>query len=863
MSSDLQILLVVLLSVAVGAAALLYYLRTRGGPTQAKPTSGGSESTGDRGATVLDDKRAEPPLPESGSQEGTPGTNLVSSDSARRSDTVAERHQDSAIGGGPPAASEPAARLDEATQRRELAVTTHEEQVETPSITAAPEATGQEEPVSAGEPEPDAALPESESEMTSTPDIAETTKEGAPGDEFAPAPASAVETEVSSPGSGVHVPPGAPESGVETAEARTVGTNGQSELEDDHVPESDGDEQAHTPVEAAPTANGEEATPNDVPPISGGDISANADLDQDQAVREEHLSAAPVEDEEPASEEREDSDPEPAREVPSGEEGKAVERLDAPVDEEEWVGPQEVQSKTEDTCEAAADRAPQTAETGDTAAAEETDRPAEEQTSAEVVGSGDARGAKGVVAAGATSTPDDEQPYGPAAEDEADEEPDIDPATVVQPPRKKRARKKKPRKYKGLARAAPEPRDVAVQPGRPGGEEPAQRERSLPIEVRLRFDRGGFCSVSLIAKRSAGLPEDLTAVARGGEVNLRAMQDEWYQDVVPDDFSSVLRNGTVWTQEGANGQCTWSLSGRELYVLADRSDISGYVSQPCLDLGRDHVVLCSESLRNRVEEAIRETGAQQATVLDESFGAPPGWLVFRGVVPHAPVSPTGGADILNALRPLPRIEISLERGIRLGYTNWLDGHPPSIRVYGDPEHASEVRIDGQVADRGPDGSYRTSGWDAVGDHSVWCAGSSRSYSIVPFEASWEAWDAYAFPVAVGGTQGLAVCGPIVRASATEPWRSESLSVPETNPVLLGPEPGQIVMAVRASPLRGAPRMRPQTFDLSGHCRATRFTATRRLPAYSWSPGVGRPSRRNDRVANRTAGEMRVLSAGVN
>lgn len=416
-----------------------------------------------------------------------------------------------------------------------------------------------------------------------------------------------------------------------------------------------------------------------------------------------------------------------------------------------------------------------------------------------------------VAAPGATSTADDEQPHGPAGEDEGDEEPDMDPATVVQPPRKKRARKRKPRKYKGLARAAPEPRDAAPQPGRTGGEEPAHRERSLPIEIRLRFDRGGFCNASLIAKRCAGLPEDLSAVACGGEVNLRAMQDEWYQDVVPDDISSVLRNGTVWTEEGANGQYTWSLRGRELYVLADRADISGYVSQPCLDLGRDHVVLCTEPLRSHVEEAIRETGAQPTTVLGEPFGAPPGWIVFRSVVPSEPVPPADDADIFNALRPLPRIEISLERGIRLGYANWLDGHPPSIRVYGDPEHASGVRIDGQVAERLADGAYRASGWDAVGSHSVWCAGTSKSYSIVPFEAAWALWDAYAFPVASGGTQRLAVCGPIVRAAVTEPWGSESFSVPETNPVLLGPDPGQIVMAVRASPLRGAPRIASPDF----------------------------------------------------
>ena len=389
--------------------------------------------------------------------------------------------------------------------------------------------------------------------------------------------------------------------------------------------------------------------------------------------------------------------------------------------------------------------------------------------------------------------------------EEEHDELDVDSATITRPSQEKEARRKEPRKYKGLVRVAPQPRDATPQPARPGGEESAQRERSLPIEVRLRFDRGGFCSVSLIPKRSSGLPEDLTAASPAGEVVLRAMQDEWYQDIVPEDISRVLRDGTVWTQEGLNGQYIWSLSGRTLYVLADRADISGYVSQPCLDLGRDHVVLSSESLRSQVEGAIRQTGAQPTAVLDESLGAPPGWVVFRGVVPNAPVAPASEADLFNALRPLPKIEISLERGIRLGYANWLHGHPPSIRVYGDPEHAAEVLIDGQVATRDSDGAYRVPGCDSLGPHTVWCSGASKSYSILPFEASWDLWEGYAFPVAPGGTRRLTVCGPIVRAAANETGDgAASIPVSETNPVLLGPEPGQIVTAVRVSAQRGAP-----------------------------------------------------------
>ena len=453
------------------------------------------------------------------------------------------------------------------------------------------------------------------------------------------------------PGSAIPVTPDSPEPGVEDDKARSAATPEQSEIGDDHGSESRGDKHAHIPAESSPpTGSSEEAFPSDVGAVSGDEIVVTEDLDKAQAARAEQPAKSPDEVEASGLGDRVNSVPVRATEVGAGhegslavqglgeaadcraspEQGEVVEELNTSQDDGELRQDQPALRASEESGEVNADRSPQSAETAATAVAEGTDRQIEEQTSSGAAGPGQATGAGGVVAAaGATSTSADEQPLGPAAEEEGDE-PSVEPATTDQFLRKKRSRRKNPYKY----RVAPQPPDVVRQPASPGGKEPAQRERSLRIEVRLRFGRGGGCSVSLIAQRSAGLLEELKAVARAGEVHLRAMQDEWYQDVVPDDFSHVLRNGTVWTQEGENGQCTWSLSGRELYVLADRSDISGYVSQPCLDLGRDHVVLCTERLRSRVEEAIRETRSQPTTVLDESFGTPPGWIVFRNIVPN-------------------------------------------------------------------------------------------------------------------------------------------------------------------------------------------------------------------------------------
>jgi hypothetical protein len=283
------------------------------------------------------------------------------------------------------------------------------------------------------------------------------------------------------------------------------------------------------------------------------------------------------------------------------------------------------------------------------------------------------------------------------------------------------------------------------------------------------------------------------------------MQDEWYQDVVHGDIARLLREGVAWTYEGTGGTWRWSLSGRELYVLGERTDLSGWVSQPSLQLGRKHVVLCTDELRAAAERALRGAGVESVVALEASRGAPAGWVVFRDVLPVRPVSRSAEADILNALRPQPEVEISLEGGIRLEYTTWLEESPPLVRVYGDPAHTSEVLLDGRPATCGEDGSWRVPGWDAVGTHTVWCGGTSKSYSIVPFAAAWQAWDAYSFSVASRSSGYLAICGPLVREVSThqQTWTAAT-HLPETHPVILGSAPGEYALAARASGVRGTP-----------------------------------------------------------
>ena len=186
---------------------------------------------------------------------------------------------------------------------------------------------------------------------------------------------------------------------------------------------------------------------------------------------------------------------------------------------------------------------------------------------------------------------------------------DTSDTTVASERQRGNRRPSHPSRYDGLTR----------QPPRPSSSNRSQTRtlrttevgRPLPIEVRLRFERGGSCVVSLVPRRSRGTPEDVIVATASGSFGLLAMQDDWYQDVISDDIGRILREGTVWGQEG--GAARWSLSGRDLYVLGEHSELSGWVSQPSLKLGRQHVILCAEEILSTIEEELGETGVEHST----------------------------------------------------------------------------------------------------------------------------------------------------------------------------------------------------------------------------------------------------------
>jgi hypothetical protein len=115
-----------------------------------------------------------------------------------------------------------------------------------------------------------------------------------------------------------------------------------------------------------------------------------------------------------------------------------------------------------------------------------------------------------------------------------------------------------------------------------------------------------------------------------------------------------------------------------------------------------------------------------------------------------------------------------------------------------------VYIDGVLAHCGSDRAYQSPSWDVVGSHSVVCAVRTRSYSIVPFDGSWSWWDAYSFSANGHTSRQLSVCGPIVRAAFPgQGPAARTVTVPETNPILVGAAPGQHAIAIQASTVIGA------------------------------------------------------------
>ena len=323
-------------------------------------------------------------------------------------------------------------------------------------------------------------------------------------------------------------------------------------------------------------------------------------------------------------------------------------------------------------------------------------------------------------------------------------------------------------------------------------------EKRLDIKVRLVFERGGFCRLSLIPQKDERLDGEIAASSAAGAVELVPLQDDLYSDVFPADFGSALRDGLEWTAVSSSAKLRWTLAGREVYVLGPDEHLSGYLSMPRALLGTTQVVLCTDKRAAEVSAVIAASGSPQPTVIQQAEGLPVGWTGFGGVHPMTPIPQSSDHDILNVLRPRPDISIKLEGGIPIRRNTWLAEYPPQIHMLGIVPPDTFVLIDGIAATCNETGAYVMPGWDALGRHIISCADQTRTYEIAVGLETWRAWDAYRWSLEGIASDGVvshpSTCGPLVRA-----WRSttadpERQVVSARNSVIIGARPGDIALA---------------------------------------------------------------------
>lgn len=318
----------------------------------------------------------------------------------------------------------------------------------------------------------------------------------------------------------------------------------------------------------------------------------------------------------------------------------------------------------------------------------------------------------------------------------------------------------------------------------------------LGLRLKLLFGRGGDVKLNLVADRREHMPDEVEVSLPQSKLLLTRHQENSYEPVSLSEASSALHDGVEWRGRSGSRQFRWILSRRELHVLAE-GDVSGlypFGSTARLELNARHVVLAALSLRDDVLAALDEVGCATVEMYDETtIGVPAGWLLFRNVIPTNAVPMRDGADILNALCPLPNVEPYFVGGIHLERDTWLFGHPPQIRLTGDLSGV-EIKLDGQPVIVGSDGSVSAPEWDTEGDHQLWIGGQTQTYTLRTMEENWERWPAIDFGM------GATICGASIDSSYGSRG-SYQVTVPATNPLLIGATPGEVYYCHRRNDLR--------------------------------------------------------------
>jgi hypothetical protein len=325
----------------------------------------------------------------------------------------------------------------------------------------------------------------------------------------------------------------------------------------------------------------------------------------------------------------------------------------------------------------------------------------------------------------------------------------------------------------------------ALKPKSSRANEKGSNRSTHPLEIRVRaaIQRHG-CKFTLLAERPIGAPPEIEAESSQNVTLLFESGDERWYEVDASDLSASLSGMLLVSQHGASVQYRWQISSRDLHLLSFQQGFPGPVSTSRMQMNAKHVVLCRNELIPAVQQALLEAGCGGIAPGGVEAGAPQGWSYFWPATPTQTAPPLPGNDILNILRPQPELEFLLEGGIWLSNNRWLAGYPPTIRTTGVRPDTEPVRIDGEIATHSPDAGYTTPGYADATEHphQLWCAGITKTYSIIAPSPQWDRWDAHGFP---SGN----VCGAIGTTRRDQRWKA--VTVPSTNPVLIGEEPGQI------------------------------------------------------------------------
>jgi len=312
-------------------------------------------------------------------------------------------------------------------------------------------------------------------------------------------------------------------------------------------------------------------------------------------------------------------------------------------------------------------------------------------------------------------------------------------------------------------------------------------DADLRLRVQLVFGRGGTVNtLALVPDRREGMAREVEITGTQGELRLMEQSNDCYEPVPLSDAANVLRQGVEWRGRSNARHWRWMLSRRELYVLApgDEFGLYGFISTARLRLNIRHMILATTALRDQVLTALADAGCAAPDVNDDNTsGVPPGWILFRNVTPTCAVPMRDNMDILNVLCPAHEIEPHFVGGIRLERNTWLAGFPPRIRFTGELGDGFQVMIDGKPAWPTTDGAFEATDWDTEGEHRLWFADRTETYSLRTMDERWDRWKAHDF-----GT-GAAICGAGIQRINSTHWHQAR--VPATNLLLIGARPGEI------------------------------------------------------------------------